>query len=69
MIRLVPVVDVTEVVLVIDYVIDVLLFTLNVACLVVVVVLVLVVRLRSASQLASRLDVILVYILISAYRW
>ena len=69
MIRLVPVVDVTEVVLVIDYVIDVLWFTLNVACLVVVVILVLVVRLNSASQSASRLDVIFVYILISAYRW
>ena len=68
MIRLVPVVDVTEVVLVIDYVIDVLWFTLNVACLVVVVILVLVVRLNSASQSASRLDVIFVYILISAYR-
>jgi hypothetical protein len=66
MIQLVPVVDVTEVVLVINYVIDVLWFMLNVACL--VVVLVLVVRLSSASHLASCLDVILVYILVSAYR-
>ena len=62
MIRLVPVNGVTEVVLVIDYVINVFWFTLNVACLVVVVVLVLVlvVRLSSASQLASCFDVILV---------
>ena len=45
------------------------LLSLNVVDLVVVVVLVLVVRLSSASQSASRLDVILVYILISAYRW
>ena len=60
MIRLVPVDRVTEVVLVIDYVIDVLWFTINVACLVVVVVLVLVVRLSSASQSDSCLDVFLV---------
>ena len=59
MIQLVPVDHVTEVVLVIDYVINVLLFTLTVACLVVVVVLVLVVCLSSASQSDSHLDVFL----------
>ena len=59
MIRLVPVDSVTEAGLGIDYVINVLLFTINVALLVVVVVVVLVVRLSSTSQSASCLDVFL----------
>ena len=59
----------TEVVFVIAYVINVLWFTLNVACLVVVVVLVLVVCLSSTSQLAFCLDVILGYCLVSTYQW